>query len=44
MCADSEFQMDGAKAENAHEVKLQVMPDKLTRRFMLERKAPDGRQ
>jgi len=44
MCAGSEFQLDGAKTENAREVTLLVMPEGLARRFVLEeRKALDGR-
>jgi len=44
MCAGSEFQVNGAKIENAREVRLLVMPVGLAKRFVLEeRKALGGR-
>jgi len=36
ICADSEFQVDGAETGNAREVKLLVIAEDLARRFMLE--------
>jgi len=44
MCVGSEFQVDGAKTENAIEVKLVVILEDLTIRFALgECKALGGR-
>jgi len=36
MCAGSEFQVDGVETENVREVKLLVMPEGLSRRFVLK--------
>jgi len=43
MRAGSEFQVDGAEAENAREVKLLVMPEGLARRFTMEERKALGR-
>jgi len=43
ICAGSEFQVDGAKTENAGEINFLVMPEGLARKFVLEKcKALDG--
>ena len=45
MCTCSVFQVAGAETENAREKKLLVMPNRLSRRFVLEEhKGQDGRQ
>jgi len=43
MCAGSEFQVDGAEADNAREVKLLVMPEGLVKRFVLEERKKGSR-